>query len=324
MKKMRIKQKFRTCSAAAALLFILPYIVSVFAEGKGLPEGAGNVRSCVKVSVQEGEVSEIEWNTYLAGVLAVEMSPEYGEEAMKAQAVLIRTQIYSDLGGADDPVLSYEYMTYDEMREVYGSESFEKNCEKYLRAVEETDDTVLIYGDGPAWVPYHQSSAGMTRNASDVLGTDDYPYLTATECPEDKEAPEEIQTYRFRYEEIQEKCRDFLTAESSEKAAQGYSFSDFEIQAADAAGYVSQMRIGSTVCSGDRFREALSLPSSAFVFTEGEDGLVITTTGKGHGLGMSMWTADRMAGERAEFDEILEFFFPGTELRTDMPEKDLL
>jgi stage II sporulation protein D len=89
----------------------------------------------------------------------------------------------------------------------------------------------------------------------------------------------------------------------------GYSV---EIQEKDSAGYVSKFRIGNTVCSGDEFRDALSLASSAFSIQEESGGLKITTMGKGHGLGMSQWTANELAKNGQNYKEILEFFFEGT------------
>ena len=75
-----------------------------------------------------------------------------------------------------------------------------------------------------------------------------------------------------------------MAEEGEEKAEQGYSFSDFEILETDSAGYVSSLRIGQTTCTGDQFRDALGLSSSAFSFSEKGDALQITTTGNGHGL----------------------------------------
>ena len=98
----------------------------------------------------------------------------------------------------------------------------------------------------------------------------------------------------------------------------------FEIKSKDSAGYVSELEIGETVCTGDQFRDALSLPSSAFSLNEsGKDDIKITTTGKGHGLGMSLWTAEQMAEEGKDCEEILSFFFEGTELRKDIQETEI-
>ena len=50
---------------------------------------------------------------------------------------------------------------------------------------------------------------------------------------------------------------------------------------------------------------------------------MVTTTGKGHGLGMSIWTAGKMAEEGRTYEEILAFFFDGTEIKNDIQENFL-
>ena len=55
-----------------------------------------------------------------------------------------------------------------------------------------------------------------------------------------------------------------------------------------------------------------------FSFSEDGDALKITTTGKGHGLGLSLWTANEMAKEGKSYGEILSFFFEGTSLKDDV------
>ncbi len=328
MNRYALEQKFKSAAAFLVILILLPYIVSVFVNGADVREEDGG-DIYVKVKVPDTEeadgLAEIRWTDYLAGILAEEISEDCEIETLKAQAVLIRTQIYRTVGDAEDKILTESYLSREEMEDKWGAENYQKYHDRYIRAVEETDDTVLMYGDSYAWTPFHQSSSGMTRSAAEVLGSKDYPYIALRECPLDKEADNEIRTFRFSYTEIQDLCRDFLVAaEDGEKAAQGYTFEDFEIRSCDSAGYVSELRIGNTLCTGDQFRDALSLPSSAFTLSEdGEDGLKITTTGKGHGMGMSIWTADQMAREGKTYEEILAFFFEGTELRNDIQETGL-
>lgn len=328
MNRYAVEQKFKSIAAFLIILILLPYIVSVFVNGADVREDAGE-DFYVKVKVPDAEeadgVTEIRWTDYLAGILAEEISEECEPETLKAQAVLIRTQIYRTLEDSEDKILVESYLSRDEMEDKWGAENYGKYYEKYVRAVEETDDTVVMYGDAYAWTPFHQSSNGMTRSAAEVLGSNDYPYIAVRECPLDKEADDEIQTFAFPYTEIQSLCRNFLVAEEDEdKAAQGYTYDDFEVRSCDSAGYVSELRIGNTICTGDQFRDALSLPSSAFSFSEeDDDNIKITTTGKGHGLGMSIWTADQMAKEGKTFEEILAFFFEGTELRNDIQETAL-
>ena len=332
MDRYTIEQKMKSAAAFLVIIILLPYIISVFVNGADAAAGEGSV-FYVKVKVPDTEeadgIAEIGWTDCLAGILAKEVPEDFGEEAMKAQAVVIRTQIYRELESSGDKILTLERMTLEEMKKQWGQEKALDYYNKYIRAVEQTDDTVLMYGDGYAWTPFHQSSSGMTRSAAEVMGTEEFPYVAVRECPDDKEADNEIQVFTFSYEEIQAACRDFLVAaDDGEQAEKGYTFADFEIQEYDSAGYVSRLRIGDTVCTGDQFRDALDLPSSCFSFSELREGkagsgIKITTAGNGHGLGMSLWTAEKMDEEGSTYEEILSFFFEGTELRKDIQETEL-
>lgn len=332
MDRYTIEQKMKSAAAFLVIIILLPYIISVFVNGADAAAGEGSV-FYVKVKVPDTEeadgIAEIGWTDCLAGILAKEVPEDFGEEAMKAQAVVIRTQIYRELESSGDKILTLERMTLEEMKKQWGQEKALDYYNKYIRAVEQTDDTVLMYGDGYAWTPFHQSSSGMTRSAAEVMGTEEFPYVAVRECPDDKGADNEIQVFTFSYEEIQAACRDFLVAaDDGEQAEKGYTFADFEIQEYDSAGYVSRLRIGDTVCTGDRFRDALDLPSSCFSFSELREGkagsgIKITTAGNGHGLGMSLWTAEKMDEDGSTYEEILSFFFEGTELRKDIQETEL-
>ena len=332
MDRYTIEQKMKSAAAFLVIIILLPYIISVFVNGADAASGEGSV-FYVKVKVPDTEeadgIAEIGWTDCLAGILAKEVPEDFGEEAMKAQAVVIRTQIYRELESSGDKILTLERMTLEEMKKQWGQEKALDYYNKYIRAVEQTDDTVLMYGDGYAWTPFHQSSSGMTRSAAEVMGTEEFPYVAVRECPDDKEADNEIQVFTFSYEEIQAACRDFLVAaDDGEQAEKGYTFADFEIQEYDSAGYVSRLRIGDTVCTGDQFRDALDLPSSCFSFSELREGkagsgIKITTAGNGHGLGMSLWTAEKMDEDGSTYEEILSFFFEGTELRNDIQETEL-
>lgn len=319
----------RTAKSAAVfvlMLLLFPYIVSVFVNGAGADEKPFHIRVRTEDGSGNETVAEVAWPEYLAGILALEMPEGCEPETAKALAVLIRTRLYRDAGSEENGSVNERFLTEEELAKRRGVEEAREIFETYVQAVDATDDTVLMYQDGYAWTPYFQSGSGKTRDAGEVLGTDAYPYLAVRECPADAEEAE-TQEFSFSCGEIQELCRDFLVAEESgETAEEGYSAADFEILARDSAEYVHEMRIGNTVCTGDQFRDALSLPSAAFAITADPDdsrSVRITTTGKGHGLGMSIRTAERMAEEGKTYEEILGYFFEGTELRKDMPENEI-
>lgn len=248
---------------------------------------------------------------YLAGILAGETDGGYEIEALKAQAVVLRTELYRT--EKEKQTILDKCLTQTQMKKKWGPK-YEENLKKCQQAAQETKGIVLWYHETFAWVPFHQSSNGKTRDVQEVLGNADYPYITAKECPLDKAAEDEIQVHLIEYKEIQKRCREFLVAEEQKKAENGYGYEDFEIQEWDSSGYVRKMRIGETICTGDQFRDALKLPSSSFSFYESPHGLKIATVGKGHGFGMSQWTAQEMAKDGKNYEEILQYFYEGTEL----------
>ena len=290
-----IRNKIKLFFAFLIILFLLPYIISVFINGKNAVQGADSDNASV----------------YLAEMLAGETDGGCEIEALKAQAVVLRTELYRT--EKEKQTLLDKCLPQTQMKKKWGTK-YEENLKKCQQAVQETKGIVLWYHETFAWTPFHQSSNGKTRDVQEVLGNADYPYITAKECPLDKAAEDEIQVHLIEYKEIQKRCREFLVAEEQKKAENGYGYEDFEIQEWDSSGYVRKMRIGETICTGDQFRDALKLPSSSFSFYEGPHGLKIATVGKGHGFGMSQWTAQEMAKDGKNYEEILQFFYEGTEL----------
>lgn len=290
-----IRNKIKSFFAFLIILFLLPYIISVFINGKNAVQGADSDNASV----------------YLAEMLAGETDGGCEIEALKAQAVVLRTELYRT--EKEKQTLLDKCLTQTQMKKKWGTK-YEENLKKCQQAAQETKGIVLWYHETFAWAPFHQSSNGKTRDVQEVLGNADYPYITAKECPLDKAAEDEIQVHLIEYKEIQKRCREFLVAEEQKKAENGYGYEDFEIQEWDSSGYVRKMRIGETICTGDQFRDALKLPSSSFSFYEGPHGLKIATVGKGHGFGMSQWTAQEMAKDGKNYEEILQYFYEGTEL----------
>ena len=70
------------------------------------------------------------------------------------------------------------------------------------------------------------------------------------------------------------------------------------------------------ILSGTELREIFSLPSANFTVFSKDDAVIFTTTGKGHGVGMSQFGANMMAKEGKSFEEILSHYYPGTSLTT--------
>ena len=80
----------------------------------------------------------------------------------------------------------------------------------------------------------------------------------------------------------------------------------------DSAGYVTKVLCGTEEVKGEEFRDTYHLPSSSFVLQDFDGKTRVLTQGIGHGLGMSQYTAEKMAEDGKNYEEILSYFFEGT------------
>jgi len=134
-------------------------------------------------------------------------------------------------------------------------------------------------------------SAGKTRDGT-ILGTG-YEHLVSVACDGDLEAP------------------DYLKIMVVPEDAVSRPFP--EILARDKAGYVTKLRLGEEIISGEEFRKRYALNSSNFTVEETSEGIRITTKGLGHGFGMSLFQANLQALKGYSYREILSYFYKDTE-----------
>lgn len=212
---MKIKhQKLKSAGAFLTILLLLPYVVTVFVNG--IDVLGMSQEPCVQAETedQDGEktVRTVPWTEYMMGILGKTMPASYEKEALKAQAVVLRTMLYQQ--AAQDVVFKEAYLTPEELKKKWGAENFENYYKKLREVLDETETQVLFYQDSYAWVPYHQSSNGKTRSGKEVIGGDTYPYLATRECLEDVKAEDEMHVYQFSYDEIKKKCRSYWTVDA--------------------------------------------------------------------------------------------------------------
>ena len=79
------------------------------------------------------------------------------------------------------------------------------------------------------------------------------------------------------------------------------------------------MVIAGKTYTGTELRETLSLYSTAFSMRAEGNSITVTTSGKGHRVGMSQYGADAMAKKGRTYEEILAHYYPGTRIdKVDM------
>ena len=139
-----IRNKIKLFFAFLIILFLLPYIISVFINGKNAVQGADSDN----VSV------------YLAEMLAGETDGGCEIEALKAQAVVLRTELYRT--EKEKQTLLDKCLTQTQMKKKWGTK-YEENLKKCQQAAQETKGIVLWYHETFAWAPFHQSRKDQRR-----------------------------------------------------------------------------------------------------------------------------------------------------------------
>ena len=285
-----MRQKLKKMGCYIIIIVLLPYVVTVFLNGPSIETAAPADEMEVMVKQEEKEI-QLPLDEYGIGRMAKEIPASYEEEAIKVQAILVRTAVYKQLKEeGSEAVLADDFWTEKEMKEEWGSRKFSEYYRKMENAWQETEGQVVMYGEELANTPFTRLTNGSTRDGKEVLGSEDYPYLKIKECPLDIESKDQIRT---------------VTTEDM----------DAEIKETDTAGYVTSVRVGEETMSGEEFREKYKLDSSCFILQKYDGKMRITTRGVGHGLGLSQYTANEMAKEEKTTEEILQYFFEGTEIR---------
>lgn len=285
-----MRQKLKKMGCYIIIIVLLPYVVTVFLNGPSIETAAPADEMEVMVKQGEKEI-QLPLDEYGIGRMAKEIPASYEEEAIKVQAILVRTAVYKQLKEeGSEAVLADDFWTEKEMKEEWGSRKFSEYYRKIENAWQETEGQVVMYGEELANTPFTRLTNGSTRDGKEVLDSEDYPYLKIKECPLDIESKDQIRT---------------VTTEDM----------DAEIKETDTAGYVTSVRVGEETMSGEEFREKYKLDSSCFILQKYDGKMRITTRGIGHGLGLSQYTANEMAKEEKTTEEILQYFFEGTEIR---------
>lgn len=273
----------------------------------------------------QGTVQELSLKTYIMGVLAAEMPAGFPEEALRAQAVAARTytmykqKLYQgddapkEHKGADlcdDPAHCEAYVDLEQKAEALWGDSHEVYRMRIQAAVEATDGMILVYEEEPIAAVFCAASSEKTESAGDIWGSA-LPYLVSVDSPGGTDCSQ--------YEgSVTVSQKDFI------KTIQGKwpdaDFSEppsawFRDSHRTEAGSVVDVLVGGVRVSGSDVRQALGLNSANFKVRVDGGNLVFTTIGYGHGVGLSQYGARYMAIAGQTYDQILQHYYPGTQLQ---------
>ncbi|MCL2052248.1 MAG: SpoIID/LytB domain-containing protein [Lachnospiraceae bacterium] len=297
-------------------LFLLPYIItSLFGNVNhstiggtlnlllnGLEKDLADSSIYIENTTTAGR-ERLPLEIYLLDKLSRSINPDYQLEALKAQAILLRTALMEELWENSGNIRGTVRINDHE----YGQGLLNEDI---VIAIASTRGVFLTYDDKPAKVAYFAVSNGRTRDGSEAFGQGVLPYFKAVDCNRDFLAE------NFTSQKTMTK-NEFTAAIESHaliSLTNDFSLDDISINR-DLSGYVIDVTINNqteaVVLSGEECRQIWGLSSSSFSIDENRNRIVFSVRGIGHGLGMSQFAANEMAKNGNDYISILEYFFSG-------------
>lgn len=264
----------------------------------------------IPVITDGSRVQTMELEEYIRGVVLAEMPASFEEDALKAQTVAARTYTLRRLtlgdkhdGGAvcTDSNCCQAYLSDADYLSDRGTQA---DIDKVTAAVAATAGEVLTYKGALIEATYFACSGGRTEDAAAVWGAD-IPYLQAVDSPGETKADHYNEVLHFTKAEF---------ASLLDRTLYGSPESWLGKVTCTAGGGVDTMVIGGVTYTGTQLRRLLDLNSTLFTVTAEKDGVTVRTQGWGHRVGLSQYGADAMAVAGSTYEQILAYYYQGTEI----------
>jgi len=262
----------------------------------------------VRVATTDGAITTLDVETYLRGVIPIELSPGWPAAALEAQAILARTYAIAK----KNLTRGYDLVT-TEGDQRYGGPQAERPATNL--AVEATRGRTLLFAGGPTSVFYSSCCGGHTEDASELWGHAGLPYLRGVDDPYCVSAPDYRWVRTLPLDRACAQLADKLTAPLT-----GVDLADADasgrprVAMLRGAGVVTvtmpvtelRERWGTDVVRSTWLHRVIIDATQAVTFVR------IEGSGRGHGVGMCQWGARGMALAGADAGTILAHYFPGT------------
>ena len=259
------------------LLLTFPYLVTVFVNG---PE-----------AVSVNKTTDME--NILPIILSEQISPEYQIETIEAQAVIARSNLMRKLQEqADTGSILCEIC--NNIKQNGWVWKIPEEC--YETAVKNTQDQILTVDGELKLVPYHEISAGETRDGEEAFHDSQYAYLKSVDSSADKDAAEYLSSTYVSEQQLPK---------------------ELAISSRDKRGYVQSLTADDNILEGPAFASGMGIASPAFSMQKLDGRIRFLSKGKGHGLGFSQYGGDVLAKEGKTWQEILHIYFPLMEIETE-------
>ncbi len=262
----------------------------------------GSEVAAIRVASYGWAETEEEVLDVVSRIVQNEVGSTFDEEAIKAQAVAAYTFIRQANSAGGTPTVAMAGSVSNKVRE----------------AVWDVLGETVYYRDAVAFTPYHAMSCGSTTSSRYVWGGS-YPYLNGVDSEVDERAQYfEVDTVMkaSKVEELIESRLGITVEGDPEDWFEILTENDGYNGEMSVCGETRSRRTGSTL-TGRLIRETvLNLRSASFEidYDYDRDSFTFTTYGYGHGVGLSQHGANFLAADGWDYVEILEQYFPGTEV----------
>ena len=305
---------------------LIPAIVFLSGKTKAAQSAKADLKPSEEIYIkvldeQTNKITEYEQTSFIVLSLMAQIPSGYEDEAIKAQAVLIRTYLArrssaedssptKELKGAllsNDRSKYQTFFTEKQAKKYFGSD-YSAVYEKLYTLTLQTEGELLTYKGEPVLPAYHAVSCGVTRSAKDAWG-EDIPYLVSVKSEADTSSHDYETKLTFPIDELKQKLKASfpdITFDDSK------TFLEIEN---DRNGIITKARLcGEEIGSGELCRALeLNSPCVTVKFSEGK--AVFTVKGLGHLVGLSLYGANEMAKSGSSHREILEYYFSGAKVQ---------
>lgn len=255
-------------------------------------------------------INILDLESYVKGVLPQEISPRWPIDAIKAQAVAARTYALEQKEAAK--ARAYD-VNADTSSQVYGGFASERN--KSNRAVNFTYGEVLFYKGKVFPAYFHATCAGMTEPAAELWKVDMEPLSGGRVCSYCGESPHFYWTYGSDLKAVQKKIGKAYSLKKG--------LADIRVAERGISGRIRKLELKdeeekSQFLSGKDFRQFLGadvIRSTNFTINIEGQKVVFSGKGWGHGVGLCQWGALGMSKKGHSYSEILDFYYPGSQVR---------
>lgn len=283
----------------------------ILIEAKGgVRVGTGVYLGRLEIGVDEPAetfdvINRLAVETYLLGIVGSEMSPEWPNEALKAQAVAARTyamQRRMMMRAANRP---YD-LESSVISQVYkGAERIRPSV---IRAVKETRGEVMSYQHGLVEALFHSTCGGKTSSAKAAFGRS-VPYLVPEPC-------------RWCRDSTRHRWRLSVPLKTLSQMLEGARLSRGKVNSVERPDGATTVRIrekkGGRSLSPRAVRQAMGvavLYSEQFTAKTSGSTVQIEGAGFGHGVGMCQWGARGLALEGKSYRDILGHYYRGVRVQ---------